>query len=292
MKPTINQILFVATFAFSTTSYVQNNTLPTTGNVGIGTSPVLTAPVFNLQLHGTSDYLQGGNPVSTPNGFVFSPTQNMGKSVAFGMTNTTTGFYASDGAEFRMTQNNLSILNQENGNFTIGTLNANLTFSNVNSRIWVGTLTNSTDVKYAKYNVNSSDNGIYVRSAYPGKYALRLETTSAGNAIEVTNTTSPLLKQFTITGNGEVFARRYTTTLANIPDYVFNTSYPLMNFSDLRTYISQHQHLPNVPSATEYANNGVDLGEMNRVLLEKVEELTLYILQLEARMKTLENTQK
>jgi hypothetical protein len=58
---------------------------------------------------------------------------------------------------------------------------------------------------------------------------------------------------------------------------------------ELRSYITTNKHLPNVPSANEFAETGVDLGELNRLLLEKVEELTLYILQLEERTKRLED---
>ena len=95
-------------------------------------------------------------------------------------------------------------------------------------------------------------------------------------------------RNFSVQANGHVFARKYTTTLANIPDYVFNSDYNLMPLSDLRTYINTNKHLPNIPSATEYEETGVDLGELNRLLLEKTEELTLYILQLEERLSKLE----
>ncbi|MNY18686.1 hypothetical protein D3C86_1520820 [compost metagenome] len=61
-----------------------------------------------------------------------------------------------------------------------------------------------------------------------------------------------------------------------------------MPLNELKEFIRVNSHLPNVPSAAEYAETGVDLGEMNRVLLEKVEELTLYILQMEDRLKSLE----
>ena len=61
-----------------------------------------------------------------------------------------------------------------------------------------------------------------------------------------------------------------------------------MSFTDLRSYVATNHHLPNVPSAKEYEKNGVDLGEMNRIQLEKIEELTLYILQLEERLTKLE----
>lgn len=73
-----------------------------------------------------------------------------------------------------------------------------------------------------------------------------------------------------------------------IPDYVFGPNYDLMSLPELRKFVQEKHHLPNIPSAAEYAQNGVDLGELNRLLLEKTEELTLYILQLEERLKALE----
>jgi hypothetical protein len=95
---------------------------------------------------------------------------------------------------------------------------------------------------------------------------------------------------YAVKGNGEVFARKYTTTLGTIPDYVFDPSYKLLPLNELKTYITTNKHLPNIPSAKEYEERGeLDLGELNRKLLEKVEELTLYILQLEERTKALEN---
>ena len=120
-----------------------------------------------------------------------------------------------------------------------------------------------------------------------GKYGLKIEVREASNALEVYNT-SNTLKQFKVTGNGEVFARRYTTTLNNIPDYVFKEGYNLMSLNDLKTYVNTQQHLPNIPSEKEFQKEGVDIGELNRLLLEKVEELTLYILQLEERISKIE----
>jgi hypothetical protein len=63
----------------------------------------------------------------------------------------------------------------------------------------------------------------------------------------------------------------------------------LMSYHDLRNYIHTHKHLPNVPTAQEIEENGADLGEINRILVEKVEELTLYILELEDRLSAIEN---
>jgi hypothetical protein len=93
---------------------------------------------------------------------------------------------------------------------------------------------------------------------------------------------------FQVTGAGYVYARRYITTLEAFPDYVFQSDYKLKTFAELRDFINTNKHLPNMPTAADVEENGADIGEINRVLVEKVEELTLYVLQLEKRMKSLE----
>ncbi len=85
---------------------------------------------------------------------------------------------------------------------------------------------------------------------------------------------------FKVNNTGEVWARKVTVTLAVIPDYVFAKNYNLMPLTDVEKYINENKHLPNIKSADEYKNEeGVDIGEMQAKLLEKVEELTLYIIQ-------------
>lgn len=73
------------------------------------------------------------------------------------------------------------------------------------------------------------------------------------------------------------------------PDYVFEESYPLTPLQDLETYLKENKHLPGIPNAKTVEEEGIQLGEMNAKLLEKVEELTLYIIELEKRIKSLEN---
>lgn len=74
----------------------------------------------------------------------------------------------------------------------------------------------------------------------------------------------------------------------NWPDYVFSNDYSLMSLDELRMFLQKNKHLPNIPSAKEVQANGIDLGEMDAQLLRKIEELTLYILQLEKRIADLE----
>jgi hypothetical protein len=72
------------------------------------------------------------------------------------------------------------------------------------------------------------------------------------------------------------------------PDYVFDPGYKLRTLGELRTYIETHRRLPGLEPAEAVEANGFEVGQLNRQLLEKVEELTLYILQLEQRIQTLE----
>ncbi len=65
------------------------------------------------------------------------------------------------------------------------------------------------------------------------------------------------------------------------PDYVFEKDYPLPALEEVKAYIDEHEHLPEVPSAKEMEEEGVNVGEMEMVLLKKVEELTLYVIDLE-----------
>jgi len=68
------------------------------------------------------------------------------------------------------------------------------------------------------------------------------------------------------------------------PDYVFESDYHLATLEDTKAYIEQNKHLPGIPSSDEMQQNGVNLLEMNMKLLEKVEELTLYLIQQNTRL--------
>jgi len=92
---------------------------------------------------------------------------------------------------------------------------------------------------------------------------------------------------------GPVIAEKVRVELQNTwPDYVFEKDYALAPLKDVENYIIKNGHLENIPSAKEITQNGIDLGEMNAKLLEKIEELTLYIIRQEKRIEQLEANQK
>jgi hypothetical protein len=88
--------------------------------------------------------------------------------------------------------------------------------------------------------------------------------------------------------NGTVRAKEFKATLDNWSDYVFEKNYKLMPLKEVENYISANNRLPGVPSAGQVKTNGVDLGAMNALLLKKVEELTLYVIELNKKIEKLE----
>ncbi|MGB3468683.1 MAG: hypothetical protein WBA74_25585 [Cyclobacteriaceae bacterium] len=95
-------------------------------------------------------------------------------------------------------------------------------------------------------------------------------------------TTNPTHK---LSVNGTVRAKEILVEASPWPDYVFEGDYELMSLEEVKAFIEKEGHLPNVPSAAEVAENGLAVGEMNVKLMEKVEELTLYTIELQEKMK-------
>jgi hypothetical protein len=75
-------------------------------------------------------------------------------------------------------------------------------------------------------------------------------------------------------------------------DYVFDKGYKLMPLDKLNSYVTEYHHLPNVPSASEIKKNDLSLGEMSKIQMEKIEELTLYILELKKEIEALKETKE
>jgi hypothetical protein len=93
---------------------------------------------------------------------------------------------------------------------------------------------------------------------------------------------------YSVSVDGKIMAEEVTVqNSTSWPDYVFAHDYKLMPLDELEKSINQHKHLPNIPAAAEVEKNGISLGDMNRRLMEKVEELTLYIIDLNKKNNAL-----
>ncbi|MNK32676.1 hypothetical protein D3C87_511400 [compost metagenome] len=85
--------------------------------------------------------------------------------------------------------------------------------------------------------------------------------------------------------NGKIRGHEVRVETANWPDYVFKKDYKLPSLAETEKFIESNGHLPDVPKAEEIEADGVSLGEMNKILLKKIEEMTLQLIQLNNEMK-------
>ncbi|WP_281990432.1 tail fiber protein [Aquimarina aggregata] len=110
--------------------------------------------------------------------------------------------------------------------------------------------------------------------------------TIQGNGNVGIGTTTPDSK---LAVNGKIHAKEVKVDLTGWPDYVFEENYKLPTLKEVESHIQEKGHLPNIPSAKKVEKEGIQLGEMNAKLLQKIEELTLYII---AQNKKTEQLQK
>jgi len=101
-------------------------------------------------------------------------------------------------------------------------------------------------------------------------------------AISIGMGTLPVPSGAKVAIGGKVVAKEIEVTLTGMPpDFVFNNDYKLASLYDVENFINTNKHLPGVPSATEMTSKGLNVGDMNMTLLQKVEELTLYMINLQ-----------
>jgi hypothetical protein len=164
--------------------------------------------------------------------------------------------------------------------------------SNLNGNVVVGTTT-----KQANLDVNGTLKALSAEIS--GDLNAQTATVTGnsnlnGNVVIGTTTQS---KNLDVNGNingknasfnGKLKTKEVEVTLSGPwPDFVFDKDYKLPTLSEVEPFIAENHHLPNVPSAAEVEANGVNLGEMNAILIQKVEELTLYILDLQKQINEL-----
>jgi len=87
---------------------------------------------------------------------------------------------------------------------------------------------------------------------------------------------------------GTIHAKEFKASLDGWSDYVFDKDYKLLSLNDVENYINTNKKLPDIPSAKEITTDGVKLGEMNALLLKKVEELTLYVIEQNKKIQSLD----
>ncbi|WP_121811054.1 hypothetical protein [Mucilaginibacter kameinonensis] len=156
-----------------------------------------------------------------------------------------------------------------------------------------GTITNTIDVKsfaiehsfYAQ--VNSSINFFRGGSTTGGSIGFNTNNNTEAMRILYNGNVGIGIShpQNRLDVNGTIHSKSVLIDLNGWGDYVFKKDYRLPLLSEVKTYIDQNQHLPEIPSEKEMVKNGLDVSEMNKLLMKKVEELTLYAIENERKDK-------
>jgi len=271
------------------------------GRVGIGRDNFST--VHKLWVQGTNTTagtqnnvmrvlsIFDGTETSTSNYGVISNVENQGTgTIGYGIATRSIIENNANGTITNAEAIRPEINNSGSMNYVVG---SSINFNNN------GTIENAYGEYISYFGTGTVTNsyGIFIDSAFNkgtgDNYAVH-SASDANSYFEGSlgiGTASPDMK---LTVKGKIHAQEIKVDLqgAIMPDYVFEKSYPLKSLSEIEKYIYEHKHLPEIPSATSVAKNGLYLKEMNLKLLQKIEELTLYTIQQEKEIQQLKEINK
>lgn len=279
--------LFIAILAIAHTSSAQFTTTgtntTTTNSVGIGTA---NPTAGKLQVNGSIDLLSlfsDGNVahLNAYNNSDFRIIQRSNSMMTF-WTNTVERMRIDASGKIGIGTINLS------EQLTIRDPSVAYDSSSGGSRIRFDSGYGGGGIGFEKETYNSGGLRFYTQWGY-GSTLEKMRITANGNVGIGTTNPDQLLSVA-----GTIHAQAVKVDMLGWPDYVFKPSYELPTLSQLHEYIKNNQHLPEIPSEKEVEKNGVNLGEMNKALLKKVEELTLYLIQNDKKITSqqLENDQQ
>ena len=290
-------LIFIITLT-SLSIYAQTNTFPVSGNVGIGTSN----PITPLYVSGGAPMTSGWNKTSTLQGLY--PVQifnsNASRWAGIGYDHTTALRIWVNASSDDVSGTGLgavSILN--NGNFGIGTFTPSsplhVTGGTPMTSGWNKTSTLQGLYPVQIFNSNASR---WAGIGYDYTTALRIWVNASSddvsgtgiNAMTILNNGNISIGDFDSQGyklsvNGTIRSKEIKVESTNWPDYVFEPSYQLPDLEATERFIKQHKHLPEIPAAKEVESNGINLGELNAALIKKIEELTLYMIDVKKLVK-------
>jgi hypothetical protein len=288
-----------------------------TGNVGIGVNP----PAYKLDIDGRIRIRTGTlGTASTSSGMWLEDYRDGTNRIFFGMRDSVRGgFYGGGSGDVGWD----FTFNANNGNVGIGADSPTdklhvkgivrldpAAFGGARINMYTGSTTDnswiyfynqlsasspSATVGYSAGNdyllLNCGLGDVFIKDAGVG-----IETASPaaklhvnGNVMIGSGTPAALASGYMLSVNGKIVSEEVRVEFSGAwPDYVFGKDYKLPSLAKLEDFIKKNKHLPNIPAAEQVKKEGFDLGDMNKRLLEKIEELALYIIQQDKKIDTLQ----
>lgn len=298
----MNFMKLLLSIIFSLTTiivYSQTNTFPAFGNVGIGT----TSPTNKLDVRGSLTIDNGGGAaIFTGIGTeelnrYLSLLNSTGRASASGLKAggilvADAYAYANPGKSDLIVKGNVGIgtpspqtkLDLQGGGLSISGSNPIAGINGFKNVFQI----KATDHAAIIFNPREATElmfGFHTNgSFYWGtgtNYVMQLSKTGdaqISNTLSIGGTLKPGSK---LSVKGKISAQEVEVTTSNWPDYVFEEGYKMKSLSETEAFIKTNKHLPGIPNQKQVEEEGVNLGEMNRKLLEKVEELTLHLIEKE-----------
>jgi hypothetical protein len=301
--------LFLSFSSFVHAQWTTSGTVTsTTNSVGIGTA----APASNLHVSEPSTSKPGGILAPTKSVFKLSrygtPTYSYNESAEFRIGHGGAGIWGSQLDLFINGGSNINDVPDQqamtwlyNGNVGIGTTtpaeqldvsNATTGVVRISSKrtqfqindilgkinfykadVSTGGAGVATSIQSRAYDLGGAFDMDFVTGSVAAPVTTMTLHWNGNVGIGVTNPTDKLAV------NGTIHTKEVRVDLTGWADYVFKQGYHLLPLIEVKDYIDKNHHLPDMPSEKEVIANGLNLGEMNKVLTKKVEELTLYLIE-------------
>lgn len=264
---------------FATNNGSSQMILKTSGNLGIGTS----SPAYKLTVNGTA-YSKALNVEANVSGLSSGVTlSNAGDGINTFLSGGSYGLYVSGASSVGINVDPVTnaeqaiVINKGRMKFKGNLANGfghGITFTNnagTADRSFIGMYD---DNQFGIFGFNGSGWGMLYNAA-TGQINLGASRNATGYKLNV---------------GGKIMAEEVRVQLqAAWPDYVFSSEHKLMPLAELDNYIDNNKHLPGFKPAAVMEKEGADVGETQRKLVEKVEELTLYIIELKKEIDNLKN---
>jgi len=318
----MKRFLLIALTTLSIHAIAQTNTFPSSGNVGIGTtnpqaklsvlggiaklttigidgtfdniikyghqSDLESSTTYANRWHGIDATITAGDAASNKLKFRLyggGYGNEIPKDVMTLLGNGNVGIGTSSPNEKLEIEGNLRISNGEN--CSIFPTGHSLTFGGRQDYAHVSYIFRPSwgtpSSTYSNFQLqNATNNGVFTT-------AVMLTTDGGSSYINSGNvgigTSNPAYKLDVL---GTIRAKEVLVNLDGGADFVFEKGYKLLPIEHVANYVQENKHLPDIPSANDMVKNGVSMGDMQVKLLQKVEELTLYAIQQNKKIETLE----